>query len=180
MRAGTCCVCGHELRDEIEQGLMTGASLASLERRYGISHDSLSRHRDRCMPNRLAEGAAGSDLFAVNTIMQRLEFIQRETAMLYAKSRDADPPLALKALARMEQQLATAVRVREFIEKGKVNRRNGEDIASILVRARARLAAHKAEEDAKNTGEYTQPATKAEEEARRDFSYKPPPADKPA
>lgn len=72
--------------------------------------------------------------------------IQAQTALMYAATKETDRPLALKCLARMEQQLATAVRVREFIQKGRDAQ--GTNIAEILSSARRRLAASRPEEKA--------------------------------
>lgn len=136
-----CVTCSHAEREIIEQSIMTGASIAELSRRYGISEDSLFHHKANCIPKRLAEAQADADLFSTNTIMQRLEYIQRETMLMYAASKGTDNALALKCLARAETQLNTAIRVREFLNKKDVAT-GGVDIAEILAGARRRLAGH--------------------------------------
>jgi hypothetical protein len=138
MRA--CVTCSHIDRDEIERGIVSGVSLAEISRRYGISEDSLYHHRDNCLPNRLAQGEVGHDLFATDRILERILWLHQETVALYTRNKGVNDGLALKALARLATPSQTAIRVQEYVLKAeKAGGKGSVDIAAILAGARRRL-----------------------------------------
>jgi hypothetical protein len=63
MRGHRCHVCTHRERAAIDLALSRGVSTYSLGKRYGISHDSVSRHSKNHLPPQLrARLIAGPDL----------------------------------------------------------------------------------------------------------------------
>jgi hypothetical protein len=95
-----------EKRSEIEAEMIAGKALTEIERKYGISNTALQNHRDRCIPGLIARARAELEVFTAENLLSRLEEVRAETWEIYRENKINDPGLALKALGRMENQLA--------------------------------------------------------------------------
>jgi hypothetical protein len=147
MAGRRCATCQLEARAEVEAEILKGTPLHAIERKYGISDESLKFHRDNCILALVSRTKTQSDETRVNGLLDRLEHVQLETRMLYVEQRKKDPALALKCLARMESQIQTAARI--MIAMGEIQKEPAEkgNLIAILAAARARLHASRAENE---------------------------------
>lgn len=115
----TCTICRHEKAKEINQLIVNGEALRSLAKRYGTSPSSMERHRNSCIARQLIaakellQGENGSDL------IKRLRAINAETSLILAAAmKEKDQATALRAIARLEAQLALEAELLGQLDRG--------------------------------------------------------------
>jgi hypothetical protein len=102
-----CSVCVSSHHDSINSALATGVSLRRIEKQFGVSKSAVERHANGCAAEllRVARGdraaASGGKLDA------ELASLAAETRSVLEAARESkDWGLALRAIARLEQQLS--------------------------------------------------------------------------
>jgi hypothetical protein len=128
-----CVTCSHERRTEIESEIIRSTPLSELERKYNISDDSLAHHRDRCIPDLIARARADSDSMRADNLIAKLDAVQREAWDIYHRTKGNDDGIALKSLARIENQIALAGKI-----LGSINESTRVEVSVIDVLAGAR------------------------------------------
>ena len=82
-----CKVCNHEEVNTINQKLVSGVPLRDLEKAYDIGRMSLSRHREKHIPQTLAKAQAVKEQTAADDLLNRVEslFDQSQELMNVAR-----------------------------------------------------------------------------------------------
>lgn len=131
-----CTICGHANRELIEKALLDGgAGYRTVARRFGISPQSLFRHRREHLPQLIAKGLAGvpatspedryasriaehhvareerQDRLAIDTV-QQLRAINAACLEVLRKAReDGQPLILLRAVDRIVRQIELQARL---------------------------------------------------------------------
>jgi transposase-like protein len=110
-----CSVCPHEKRREIDKALILGKSVRGTARRYGITDDSLGRHRS-CIASALEKAdrvTAGRVLGYVENLVRKLQDMadeahtQKQAAAFLMTARELRPTLELMGKLNGEIQAAS-------------------------------------------------------------------------
>jgi transposase-like protein len=113
-----CTVCQHPDRGLIDAELVDGLlSAGDIARRFGLTHDSVNRHRLAHLPERLVKAAEVAETADARSLLDRLLDLSRETSDILREARTSgDHEVALKAIARAEKQLELQARLLHALE----------------------------------------------------------------
>jgi hypothetical protein len=81
---GSCLVCNHPNRDQIDAGLAKRLSIRGMSRTYGITHEAIARHRDNHLSQTIAQAQIFQDLATANGIGNHIESLLTNCIKLYA------------------------------------------------------------------------------------------------
>jgi transposase-like protein len=95
-----CSVCNHPKRLEIDKAILSGRSLASISRQYGVSSDALYHHRDNHITRQLATAMAKKELYQSMDMLSEIDELLHRTRRIMAQAEAKNNPnLELKAIA---------------------------------------------------------------------------------
>jgi hypothetical protein len=116
-----CTVCSHPNRAAIDRELIGGTvGIRDIAARHRLSKSSLHRHLESHIPEHLAQAEKRADIESAEDLLDRVRALHRETAEILAEARrSGDNGLALRALGRMESQLALVGKVVGLIESSR-------------------------------------------------------------
>jgi hypothetical protein len=110
--ARTCTVCRHEEREAIHERLIAGEPLRSVAAKFKLSKSAVERHSREHVPELLAKSGEARKMLEGGKLVDRVEELHREASAILAESRaDGDDKTALRAIARLERQVALAARI---------------------------------------------------------------------
>jgi hypothetical protein len=104
MTAGRPCkVCAHPNRVDIDASLIAGAALTGIAANYGMSPQSLLRHRDRHIPTEAQQKAAqavaaGESLHGAGLMLKAAALLQTAETILEDAMTSGQPETALRAI----------------------------------------------------------------------------------
>src|SRR5829696_379089 len=115
-----CTVCNHDDALEINEALIIeGASLRDIARRYEVSKDAVQRHQAH-IPQLLVDASRHTDAFEADSILLRIEELQRETLEQLEAAKEGDEGivdrrLVLQAIREQRSNIELAAKVRQLI-----------------------------------------------------------------
>lgn len=102
----TCTVCTHESRAEIDRALVRRTSYRDISRQYEVSKDSLSRHAQEHLPDKLKKAEEAERQEEADELLGDLRKIQIHTVKVLRRAEaDEDWWLVLKAVAEQRQNI---------------------------------------------------------------------------
>jgi hypothetical protein len=119
-RGRHCETCRHPKRREIDLALLASESLRSIAERNGLSHSSIARHKQNCLPQdllqaRISNKVLDSDFLiakvsklirSVENVLEQAEVTDKATLVL-AAARELRPTLELLAKFSMRPETET-------------------------------------------------------------------------
>jgi len=97
-----CKVCMHPDRPDIDAALVTGITNVDAAKRWGMSRDSIRRHRDAHLSPALQAVAAHRETAGAKTALERMEALyEKASAVLDAASEEGKASLSLAAIREL-------------------------------------------------------------------------------
>jgi len=94
-----CTICEHPQRDEINKALIETQNIAEIAKRYGVSYDSLFRHKQRHIPEALAKAQEARQIAKADSLLDQVRTLQGKTlAILEEAEKTKNYLTALKAI----------------------------------------------------------------------------------
>ncbi len=113
----TCTVCSHKDVEEINKLLLCSDSYRDIARQFGLSKDSLARHKENHMPELLLKSNDIQNITSADALLARLEeeagFVRD---MREAAKAEGDIELALKAVDRALKCVDLYAKIRGLIQ----------------------------------------------------------------
>ncbi len=116
--ARPCDTCQHPQRDEIDAALVAGVPTPELTAKYReISEDSLLRHKQSHLPEKLVRAHQAQELSAATELLYRaLRYERRAQRIMDTAEEQGDLGMALRAITTARNTLALLVKMRETYE----------------------------------------------------------------
>jgi hypothetical protein len=113
----------HEERPAIDHALVDGRSALALAARYHLSHDAVSRHNAKHVPEHLTKAREAEEIGHAIDIVQQLRLINEASLAILHEARESNQPLvALKAVERIQRQVELQAKLLgELDERPQVN-----------------------------------------------------------
>lgn len=113
-----CTVCDHPDAPAINEAIvLEGRSVRNIAAQYGVSYQSVQRHKDH-IPKLLLQAKTNMDIYEAESILGRIEDLERETlAQLEAGKEDDDRRFVLNAIREQRHNLELASRVAQIIKE---------------------------------------------------------------
>jgi len=109
-----CSVCCSVSLDAVNAALVAGVSFRKIEVSYGVSKSAVERHANGCMGELLAAARSQNAVASGGKIDAELVLLATETRKVLEVARESkDWALALRCVARLEQQLAIRARLED-------------------------------------------------------------------
>ncbi len=126
-----CTVCGHPKRRKIEAAHLEGQSLSAIAREHDLSRDSIRRHVEAHLSDRMAKAAEKKEIAAGTDLLdQLLELNKICRAVLADAYKAGERDTALRAVARLEKQFELRARLLGEIRDNQISVVNLEVTAS--------------------------------------------------
>jgi hypothetical protein len=110
--AGRCRCCAHPDRAALDEALVTGVPLREIERRWQVSKDSASRHKQHVSPALAAVIEERRSMAGPVSAMSRLEDLySRASRILDAAEAEGKASLSLQAMDRLQKLVETLARI---------------------------------------------------------------------
>jgi len=94
-----CTICEHPKRDEINKALIETQNIAEIAKRYGVSYDSLFRHKQGHIPEALAKAQEAREIAKADSLLDQVRTLQGKTlAILEEAEKTKNYLTALKAI----------------------------------------------------------------------------------
>jgi hypothetical protein len=123
--ARTCLICSHSKRKEMEGAYLNHQPVSAIARDHRVSRDCLRRHLETHLSDRLAAAAQRKEVAAGSELLDRLLELNKISRAILAESYKAgERGLALKAIARLENQLELEARLIGELRDRQVNVQN--------------------------------------------------------
>ncbi len=143
MKRGSCSVCEHPNRGEIDRAHVAGESLRDLAERFGRNKDTIAKHVKEHIPSAVRAAAAAD---AGDTILNELQTLCGEAIRLQAlaeKKKDFRTAMAgireLRGLIELKARLLGDLRDREInITNVQIDAETAERMAQMYLARRAR------------------------------------------
>jgi len=90
--ARICKVCSHPKVDEINKALIECRNLSELSRRFGVSWDSLKRHRELHLPFKLAKAVKAQEakeIIEAGSLLEQVQSLQQKALSILNKAEAA-------------------------------------------------------------------------------------------
>jgi hypothetical protein len=125
-----CSLCIHDLRQEIEQGLLRGDSYRTIAQRFTVSRDAVVRHRKH-LPAALAHARELKDVAHGDSLLAQLRELTVEAQRLKVKAeRAGEYRTALAAVRELTRLVELAARL-----SGELNERPETKILNLTLDA---------------------------------------------
>lgn len=115
-----CQTCNHPKRVNIDRELITGKSVSSISRKYGLSEASLYHHRDNHLTRQLSKAMEIKQATESMDLLNRIEAILAKAEDIfnrnYDKGRDG---LALKALSEQRSTLELLAKIAAYLHEAR-------------------------------------------------------------
>ena len=100
--AGPCRVCDHTERPDVDAAIVSGLSDPKVAKQFGISKDSVRRHRISHLSPALQALAVEREKEGARTALDRMEALyEKASAVLEAANADGKPSLSLAAIREL-------------------------------------------------------------------------------
>jgi len=121
--ARKCNVCDSKKLDEINEKLVASTPIAVLSRNYGITWDSLKRHKQNHLPKALKESRAIQEVTRADNLLDQIEELRTKAISLLTKAENAgDLKTALQGIGQARACLELLAKIRgELAQEGTVN-----------------------------------------------------------
>jgi len=133
-----CTVCAHEAAFEINERIVMGKeSNRAIACQYDLNRESVRRHREH-IPELLREASRNTDVFETETILLRIEDLERETLeQLEAlkKSKRPDRRTILTAIREQRENIRLVAQVRQIIDKAPQTVLIAPQVREVIVQA---------------------------------------------
>jgi hypothetical protein len=99
--ARPCAACKHDEREAIDAALVTGASCGDVSRRFGLSEDSLQRHREKHIPQVLTKAQEAAEVAHADNLLDQLKALQSKALeLLAAAEKQGDYKAAISGIGQ--------------------------------------------------------------------------------
>ena len=115
-----CTICSHEHRDAMEDAFIAGQAKRRIASQYGVSERAVRYHMREHLPALLALARDAERAARADTLLDRMEALQRQTLAILDAPEDQRTALAAIAQARRNLELIGEV-TRELDRAGTVN-----------------------------------------------------------
>jgi hypothetical protein len=95
-----CETCRHSKRLEIDLALLAGESLRSIAERTGLSHSSISRHKQNCLPQDILQARISKKLLDGDFLVAKVSKLIRSLENVLDKAEEADKAMLVLATVR--------------------------------------------------------------------------------
>jgi len=119
--AQACSICNHNNRLEIDKLLVEGRSLSSISRRYDVSLDALSNHRNKHISRQLHQAMMKRENEQGQDLLQRIDNLINKCELIFERNFAAKKDLtALKAIAEQRQTFQLLAQISVEMHKAKL------------------------------------------------------------
>jgi hypothetical protein len=114
----SCTVCSHPDAIEINEALIVqGLANRAITRQYALSKDAVRRHKEH-IPELLAKASRAEEVAQADTLLDRLEDLQRRTAAILERVEDTDNfNASLGAIREMRRNLEVIGEVTKELDR---------------------------------------------------------------
>src|SRR5918995_5032384 len=105
----TCSICGHEHRDAMEDAFVAGQAKRRIASRHGVSERAVRYHMREHLPALLALARDAERAARADTLLDRMEALQRQTLAILDAPEDQRTALAAIAQARRNLELIAEI-----------------------------------------------------------------------
>ena len=116
----TCTICSHEHRDAMEDAFVAGQAKRRIASQHGVTERAVRYHMREHLPALLALARDAERAARADTLLDRMEALQRQTLAILDAPEDQRTALAAIAQARRNLELIGEV-TRELDRAGTVN-----------------------------------------------------------
>lgn len=121
LMAAVCTVCRHPDTEAISMDLLQGSMpMRDIAKRYGLSLSAVARHKKH-IPAQLAVSTYAKKVAKADTVMERIQELDRRADEIYEKAKEEDPALALKALKEIREAVALYAKMTGELKSGTVH-----------------------------------------------------------
>jgi len=107
-----CTICNHTDRQPIESALLKGDPLRGISALYRVSEDALARHRDKHLPEKLAQATQAAVLADANNLLDQVRNLQSRALTILSQAEQAgDLRTALQAIREARGNLELLARL---------------------------------------------------------------------
>lgn len=123
----SCNVCSHERRDDIDKSLVEGVSLSSIWEAYGITEDSLARHRDNHLSATLVQAYEAREIARGEDLLTQMKDLQAITLRTLKAAEEAgEYKTVLSAVREARNNLAYLSQLAAQLERTQAPSDSGE------------------------------------------------------
>lgn len=107
-----CTICTHPDRQSIESAVLNGDPLRGLSALYRVSEDSLARHRDKHLPQKLLQAAQAVEVANADNLLDQVRNLQSRALTILSQAEQAgDLRTALQAIREARGNLELLARL---------------------------------------------------------------------
>jgi hypothetical protein len=119
----TCTVCSHPAREAMDEALVEGVAFPALAAKYGVSKDSLSRHKVKHLPAKLVVAQAAEEVAQADILLDQVRDLQARAHRILDKAESAgDLRAALGAIREVRGNLELLAKLLgELQQEGTIN-----------------------------------------------------------
>lgn len=100
-----CKVCSHAEVATINKALVDGGSIRDIARRFGLSKDTVYRHKKNCLPSTLVKAREVEQVANADELLKQIQDLQKKTLMILDKNTGKDDRVALTAIREARSNL---------------------------------------------------------------------------
>ena len=116
----TCSICGHEHRDAMEDAFVAGQAKRRIASQHGVSERAVRYHMREHLPALVALARDAERAARADTLLDRMEALQRQTLAILDAPEDQRTALAAIAQARRNLELVGEL-TKELDRAGTIN-----------------------------------------------------------
>jgi hypothetical protein len=116
----TCSICSHEHRDAMEDAFIVGQAKRRIASQHGVSERAVRYHMREHLPALLALARDAERAARADTLLDRMEALQRQTLAILDAPEDQRTALAAIAQARRNLELIAEI-TEQLDRRGTVN-----------------------------------------------------------
>jgi transposase len=164
MKPGSCTVCSHPQRPEIDQASLAGTSVRDLAKRFGRNKDTIAKHVAQHIPAAAQKAAADNrEVAAGDSILDEVERLKSEAKRLQAVAEERnDIRAALTAIDRLTRLVELQARLLGELRDREISITNVQLDAETATRIAETFLARRAARTIPVSAGYIGAATKAE------------------
>ena len=110
--ARKCTICSHDRRKEIDEALIIGASYRSIAQRFGVSCDSVRRHRLNHLPNELVKSEKAREAARSDNLADKMAALESTAlGILERAEKGGDLNTAIRAIREVRGVIETMAKI---------------------------------------------------------------------
>lgn len=103
--ANKCQVCVHPEVKAIDEAIVNGVSMRELVQRYGLSKDSLYRHKNKHLPKAIVKAQEVKEVAVADSLLGQVKDLQAKTLGILSRHEGKNDRIALSAIREARSNL---------------------------------------------------------------------------